>query len=271
MEIYYLHATFLNRQPVAPQPYLQVLHSTFEDFTLWGMHDTAISFNYSENITLRNVRIVGDGQPGKIAIDANHFHLLSDYTFEDLDISDYDVGMDVPTQGRITIRNGTFANKTDFRVLNPQFGPRLLEFDGVQFADSPLFSPSERTKILMAPDFTLVGQTQTGLDDDGANKIPLFFLQPDRITLNFGPYTNEGLYYDQQRADFIPMLPANATLEDVTVRNRFVNKTNQQLNNQYGWSFGGAILPAGATTIPEVVGGKIGTPAPLPTFLPPEE
>lgn len=266
LEIYYLHATFLDRfdAPV-PEPYLDTLNSTFEDLTLWGMHTRGIGFHYAENLTLRNIRLVGDGRPGVPGIDADHFHMLDDYVFEDIEVRNFDVGVEVPTQGRITFRRGTYANRTDFRITNPQIAPRTLRFEDITFGTPAGVPASARTKFLMDPYFGFnVGP------DEPSDRVTMFLLMPDRITLDFGPFTNEGLFFDEQRADFVPMTAANRRQDGRVIPARYLDLTNQQLDSRFNLSFGGALLPGAARVVPEVVGGQVG-PAAAPTNrLPPD-
>ncbi|MEO0561382.1 MAG: G8 domain-containing protein, partial [Chloroflexota bacterium] len=166
LEIYYLHATFLGGEDDDPdshdrsttEAHKAQLNSTFENLTFWNMGQHAIGFNYSEDITMRNVRIVGDGDPNVIGVDADHFHLLNDYRFENFTIEGMGLGMNVPTNGNIVIEGGTFANAVDFRISNPQLYARNLTFNNISFADSPFFA--EQTPFLMEPDLTHVAQIQ---------------------------------------------------------------------------------------------------------------
>ncbi|MEO0562823.1 MAG: hypothetical protein AAF125_11970, partial [Chloroflexota bacterium] len=115
-----------------------------------------------------------------------------------------------------------------------------------------------------------VAQIQDGLDtieddifDGLGDKHRLFFLMLDRITLNFSPYNGMGLYYPQQAADAVPMTLENASYRDmdeiVSVPAQYVGITNAELQQQFGMSFGGALLPADAAPAPGIVGGLVGT------------
>ena len=76
------------------------------------------------------------------------------------------------------------------------------------------------------------------------------------ITLNFGPFNNSPLYFQEQEASFIPITNGNFRLEvpagdppsDVIIPTQYRNKTNaelQSLTSNPSTSFGGELLPAG--------------------------
>ncbi|MEM9053352.1 MAG: T9SS type A sorting domain-containing protein [Bacteroidota bacterium] len=76
--------------------------------------------------------------------------------------------------------------------------------------------------------------------------------------MNYGPYNNQRLYFDQQDPSFTPILSGSETSEEgQIVPSQFINLTNQQLMTTYQMSFGGALLPSSATTATNIVGGKI--------------
>lgn len=280
LETYYLHTTFLNPDDgfeALPQAYTDQMHSTFDGLTLWNMRMKAIGFNFTERVTVRNARLVGNGDPKVIGIEGDHFHNLHSYRFENLTIEGFGVGLEVPTQGEIVVEGGTFGNLTDFVVRNPQLGGRNLVFRNISFGDPPAVAtsdtPPQRAHFRMAPNFTLSGEVQDGIEDSDVGKHPLFFLMPDRITLDFGPYQGQGLYFDEQRADFTPMTEEDAQLPEsdvAAVPAEYVGLTNQQLIERFGLSFGGALLPGDAAPAPNIVGGQVGTAAPPPTSFPPE-
>lgn len=277
LEFYYLHAHnfFTGNQEPVTEEYVAQLSSSFEDITLWNVKEHALGFNYTERVKFKNVRLVGNGDVSRKGLSAGHFHNLTSYTFENFTIEGYGVGMDMPTQGDIVVEGGRFANKIDFNIENPQTAPRNLLFKDIEFVGSDYFTQNERINFNMAPNFTLAGRIH-GEDTRGhALKNLLFFLMPDRITLDFGEYRDMGLYYDEQRPDFIPMTTENANVEldeeePIVVPPEAVNKTNQQLKDEFELYFGGAFIPDDGVNIPEVVGGKVGSKAADAVVFPPE-
>ena len=95
------------------------------------------------------------------------------------------------------------------------------------------------------------------------DKFPAYFLLPDKTILNYGPYNNQRLYFNEQAADYTP-LPSDSEPytffdEERYVLPEFARKTNQQLQNDYQMSFGGSILPSDAVDAAGITGGKIAT------------
>lgn len=268
LEFYYLHTSFLdNESNYASDAYRSQLESVFENLTIWNMAVHGIGFNYTENLTFRNVRLVGNGDPNIVGVDADHFHLLGTHRFDNLTVEGFGVGMQVPTQGQVLVEGGTYANLVDFEVRNPHLEPRDLTFRDINFGDSPYVNDAERIRFEMTPDFTLTGVVQTGLESDGVDKFLLYFLLPDRITLDFGPYDGVALYYAEQAADFVPVTEENKKTEvdEEQVPQEYVGLSNEQLMSRYGLSFGGELLPTGSEPSTDVVGGLIGPQVPAPT------
>ena len=69
------------------------------------------------------------------------------------------------------------------------------------------------------------------------------------MTLDFGPFQNQRLYYTQQAADWVVFSEPRAD-----VLPEYIGLTNQQLWDHYGIALGGAIAPANAYTWPNITG-----------------
>ena len=269
---FYLHTNFFHDEETIPVSFLNTVNTTIEDLTLWNNRERGVDFNFTDRITFKNLKVYGDKDPKRIGIDANHFRLnfRGAYLFENIVVSGFEVGVDVPTQGETWFKGGSFDNKIDFRIENPQSRPRYLKFDDLSFPNT-VYSQGENTKFQLVEDLgDLEGHVQDGVNKaeaGAATKHPIFFAMPDVILLNFGQYNNERLYYDRQLANDIPIPNALSFNlfddETVSVPAKYVGKTNQQLLDQYSLAFGGAIMPADARTIPEVSGGKVSTSSPV--------
>lgn len=269
---FYLHTNFFHDEETIPVSFLNTVRTTIEDLTLWNNRERGIDLNFTDRVTFKNLKVYGDKDPKRIGIDANHYRLnfRGAYIFENLVVAGFEVGVDVPTQGEVWFKGGTFDNKIDFRIENPQSRHRYLTFDDITFGSS-LYAEGEKTKFQLVDDLgDLEGHVQDGVNKaeaGAATKHPIFFAMPDIIVLNFGPYKNERVYYNRQLANDIPIPnPLSFNLfedEAVSVPAQYVGKTNQQLLDQYNLAFGGAIMPADARTIPEVTGGKVSTSIPV--------
>lgn len=95
---------------------------------------------------------------------------------------------------------------------------------------------------------------------DDASFQRYFFVMPDRITLE-----GEGIYFNQQAASHV-LLPRPP--DPFEIPGAYINRSNQQLFDAFGVSFGGAFLPSDARKDSRVVNGKVGRPAPAATVFP---
>ena len=107
-----------------------------------------------------------------------------------------------------------------------------------------------------------VGQKGFPLLDD-AKSDSEFFLAPQRIFLNFGPFSNNGVYYNAQDADFVPIVSGGSgnacSFSDPSdcIDDEYVDQTNTQLFAEHENSYLGVITPVSAVPHPIVVGGKV--------------
>jgi hypothetical protein len=79
------------------------------------------------------------------------------------------------------------------------------------------------------------------------------YLVGDTIILNFGPYFQRQLFFENQLPTAVPFPVARAD-----VPSQYVGLSNLQLWIQYGVAVGGGVAPAGATAVPLIVDGLIG-------------
>jgi len=135
-------------------------------------------------------------------------------------------------------------------ISSPNLSYRDLLIEGLTTELDPAFSNS--TEIKMEAFFS-----------PPEDKFPAFFLLPDKIILNYGLYDNQRLYFDEQAANYEPLpydgAPYTFVEEERFILAEFADKTNQELQNEYNMSFGGAILPDDAQTVVGIEGGKIRT------------
>ncbi|MEM1406753.1 MAG: G8 domain-containing protein [Bacteroidota bacterium] len=245
---YYLQTQFFGDMRDYSEAYLATVHSTFENFTAWNVFWKGVEINLTERITFNNLRVVNnDGHLSSIGIH-NRGWARDRHIYNNATIEGFGIGMVVPKQGTITIDKGTFKNQKNFRIPIAVQDFRDVLINEIIAESHPSFPSNDYVEIEMNTDFS------SPLD-----KHPLYFMLPDRITLNYGNYINQRLYFNEQAASFIPVLPgAEISDEGQIIQDRFVNRTNQQLMDTYQMSFGGEILPLDAVDAVGIVGGKIG-------------
>ncbi|MEM8895365.1 MAG: GDSL-type esterase/lipase family protein, partial [Bacteroidota bacterium] len=169
------------------------------------------------------------------------------FIYDNATVEGFGTGMVIPKQGTITVNCGSFNNQTNFEIPMAVQDFRDVLFDGMTTGSHPSFQSANYTEIVMTADFSLP-----------IDKHPLYFMLPDRIILNYGDYANQRLYYDQQAASFIPITAGSEQSDEgQIIQSRFVNLSNQELQDTYQMSFGGDLLPDQAVSVDGIIGGKI--------------
>ncbi len=265
----YIHAqTYLGEGGSAfhaspPQAYIDTLAPTVDQLTVWGNRD-GVLLNYNARMSVTNSRIIGIGAPfqpdGGTADTGVGLDLGTEVTqgsgrIKNVTIEGFERGFTLPRSSQWTLDNMTLKNLTDMYIAEPRQAPRTITMTNITFgslAGTAVAGRSGRRNILLNPEF-----------DEGSYQ-PYFFVMPDRITLD-----GQGIFFDQQAANHVLLrrLPEGDGLDGVPTS--YVNKTNQQLLNTFGYSLSGALLPATAQSDSRIVNGKIGPAAPVPTVFPP--
>ena len=248
-----------------PQAYIDTLEPMLEDLTVWNNRD-GVMLNYTERVSLRDVRIVGIGAP--FVLDRGTMNagagldqgteITGGYArVENVSIEGFEMGYVMPRNDQWVIENLHLANVTDLYITEPRLGPRAITMNDITFG--PLAGTavegreSERRHVHLEPD----------ISPDRYQ--PYWFVMPDRITIE-----GQGIYTLEAQADEVP-LPQQPPLEDVIVQppSGYVNKTNAQLQATYGLSWGGAVPPQDAQSVSWVHQGLVGSAMNAPTSLPP--
>lgn len=229
-------------------------------------------------------------EPAVLGMDLDHYHNERNWLIENNVVQGFDgnaVAMALPANAFVEVNGGSFNNggaDIKIREVNwiKNWGERVVSFDDNNMDPLPIDKNTPWRKIdikgniqfgnpnnniVLAPQFHLTNPAQDAFGIlDGSIKMPGYFLLPDDIRLNFGWFNNAKVYFNDQDANFIPatqatkrplgMDPNDLFPEDITP-DKYLDKTNQQLMNQYGTSFGGEILPSTAIAHPHIVGGKV--------------
>lgn len=163
------------------------------------------------------------------------------------------MGFVAPLNDQWVIDGLTSKNVRDIYIGQPRQGPRSLNMSNLVFGDragtAVAGSSTQRLNITMLAEF------------DDPRFQPFFYVLPDHITLN-----GQGVYFDQQDASFVPLSQPFVQEDEpiAVVPNTYFNRTNQQLQSQFGLSFGGQLMPANVTRPSTIRGGALG---PLPQVV----
>lgn len=279
---YYVQTRFLEeteeKYNIPTQAYYNTLNAVFDNFTIWNFRNKGVEFLYGSNVTLQNSRIIGyNSLTTTVGIDVDHWHntnnwVLTNNTVEGFNNSN--IGFSTPLNANVIISGGTFNNQyTDIEIKETNFV--LNADDQTQYGEltrtmniSNITFQNPNRNIVMNARFSLNQDPQDGIDFPDDSKSTLYFLLNDNITLNYGPFNNSSLYFQEQDANFIPITNSNYQLEvpagdppsDVIIPEIYRNKTNAQLQSitsNPSTSFGGELLPAGTVEHPTIVGGRI--------------
>lgn len=200
----------------------------FQNSDFWN-NTIGIDLSYTENSILRDLSVVQPfGGPYKTAISINA--VTSSMTYENLTVAGYNRGIEVPRHGHSVIYGG-YLNNIHNIVMETALSPdRSVTITGpIQFGGYYV-------------DIQLVKTLPVGWSVEN-----LFY--DDRATVDFGPYSNQRLYYREQAADYVPFPVAGDGIPE-----DYIGLTNDELQSQFGVSIGGAIAPDNAITDPLIVG-----------------
>lgn len=283
-----------------PATYKDQLNLILDNTTLWNIGRVGFEHNHTTNVTIQNSRIVGYGsrtghenygtnpapsflsnEPEVIGIDLDFYQNTQEWTLRDNIIEGFSgnaVGLTTTKNAQLTIDGGTFNNSgADIVVTNASekffsltgesiyFGVGMESTDPTQATvniqgNINFLNPSNNIVMDAQILYNRIGQKGFSMLGFQIKEDPLHFFAPQEITLNFGPFNNSRLYFDEQDAGFTPITSANrcgfGEFSSQCVSNSYRNKTNAQLNSQYGRSFLGEVTPTSAVTHPIIVGGK---------------
>ena len=256
---YYIHTTQFDDLYFLPQAYIDTMHSTLENTTLWNVQLLGVELQNCERFTFDGLRIENFHVPGAIGIQP--WHTVAEQTiWRDCVVKGFDVGMVPPTQGDVTIDGGVFANAVDFELIPPQkdsFEPadaRDLLIANIAFEQVDFIEPGERVHFDLLAGPTLRGELPQ-LNPEDAHLLAMI---PDRIVVDLEDLGRRRLYYAEQAPDFAPVTIENIGDAKGTYRTEVLNRTNTELMDSIGLCFAGALLPSDAVEVSGVDGGFVG-------------
>lgn len=216
--------------------------NTIDGLVLWN-NVRGLNAYYVANATFRNITVVGTAGVREFGIKA---HLNSrDLVFENISVEGYNVGISMPRAGSNVLRNATLKNTNNIWVQSHFARPPI--------GDETASAPPPHI-VLIEGDIRFTGSRNIVLESSYHQREATFagVFVPDVVTLNFGPYHNQRVYYAGQGATVVPF---PAPLKALPAA--YVGLTNQQLMTRFGIAIGGAIRPTNAVTKPGIIGGFV--------------
>jgi Ca2+-binding RTX toxin-like protein len=200
--------------------------SLVQNSTFWN-NATGITAPYAEHTTFRNINIInGLSVDTKEGINGNTStkHMV----YQDLNISGYFAGIVPPRQGSVTITGGNYSNVHDI----------LIYTAGVEGRNMLITNFPTTLKVT-----SVINTGAWGFVDATT------FFAHDSIVLNYGLFRNQRLYFEAQKANYIPFPVPRSDMPS-----QYIGLTNQELWNQFGVALGGEIAPATAIAYPNIIG-----------------
>jgi hypothetical protein len=200
--------------------------NVIDHFLVWGVSNVGICLDYTNDVTIRDSRLINDGT-GVVGIQQNSDAL--NLTVENTDVSGWYAGLGASSEGKIVVSGGNWWNSIDIYL-----GNATDEF-------TPL---SDRTVIINNVNFQNDQGTWVEYD--------LSTWSSSDCLSSQGTITIDGktLYAPEQAADYVPFpdyAPDGVPAE-------YVGLTNQQLMDLYGVCVGGTIAPPDAERSDNIIG-----------------
>jgi hypothetical protein len=246
-------------KPRDPEAYRSVL----EDGLVWNTR-YGVKIKYSQNVTLRNLRLVGNPEVKPLTAVSGINEGMKDIRYENLRVEGWPCGLQVPESGDHLIQGGYYNNQVSILIPTPlQRDRSSVTIRGdVRFGTLPAEVLQGRPQY----DIYLEARFRPLL---GNYRDPNVLFAADRILLDRPQYPGRQLYFCEQAPDYVPFRREVPAAQKMMISatghmpEELIGKTNQELWKQYGLAIGGAVAPADAVTAPRIH-GLIGQPATYP-------
>ncbi|MEM6363627.1 MAG: dockerin type I domain-containing protein [Planctomycetota bacterium] len=247
-----------------PQAYIDTLRPTIDGLTVWGSRN-GVNVNYSERLSIKNAEIVGIGAQYRyfannvntgVGLDMGNSVTRGPGRLENISIEGFKMGMLVPRNDQWVVDNLTLKNSTDILIEEPRASARTLTMSNINFESldgTAVQGDAANRKNI---------QFQPGDFGRGSGQ-PYFFALPDQITVD-----EQQIYWDIQNANYVVLNEPPDGNTQFQIPQEFVGKTNQQLQDMYGFSFGGNLIPDGAQMVNWIEGGVVGALSPANSNYP---
>jgi hypothetical protein len=229
--------------------------SLIDNCTIWGTR-TGIRILYSDNIHLRNLRLIGEGKAAQVGI-AQGSEAIGGTIYENLHVEGWPIGIavsDIVAKSQV-VQGGYYDNGVNIALALAYTREGAGRVDEIKGAIR--FGPSSRRDIALAVNY-----------DAFYSRDPNLLFARHAVHLDTPRYSKKQLYYPDQGAGHVPLQRvATGKFRSAAtgqVPEELIGKTNQELWQKYGLAIAGAVAPMDARTDPKI-DGLIGGPA---TYLP---
>jgi hypothetical protein len=199
--------------------------SLIEDLTVWNVRraDSAVQLAYTQNMILRNLRLIGP-EDGGAGVDVNMF--TGNLTIEGGSIVGFAEGLRVPPRGRNVVRNTVFRNDVDIKIGTANHRDRYVSLD------RPVFERSD-------PGHVQIAMADLELPHNG--DVGVIFVN-DRIDLTDSLGRTRRLFFPSQGRDSVPF-PTRGPAP-------LLGLSSWEIHQRFGIAPGGAVAPPEAVPLP---------------------
>jgi hypothetical protein len=226
--------------------------SLIDNCTIWRTR-TGVRMLYSDNIHLRNLRLIGgDSKSAQTGVYQGS-EAIGGAVYENLHVEGFANGLSVSdiVAKQQVIEGGYFDNRVNIAIAlaYTREGPARVD----EIKGAIRFGPSSERDIALGVNF-----------DAFYSRDPNLLFAPNAVHLDTPKYPKKQLYYPDQGADHVPLKTvATGKFRPAAtghVPQELIGKTNQELWQKYGLAIAGAVAPADAVTDPKI-DALIGGPA----------
>jgi hypothetical protein len=235
--------------------------SVLQNGLVWNTN-YGVRIQYSERVTLRNLRLIGDPHSKSAlcgVLDANEG--TRGLRYENLHVEGWNTGIDVKESADHVIDGGYFNNFINIYVPMPLARDRVIDIRGdIRFGILSDRILGDRRQY----DLFLDGSFRELLQGDfrGPGRNPNTLFAPILTKLNTVAYQGKQIYFLEQKRDYTPFSEDMAG----SVPDQLIEQTNEEMWRRYGLAIGGTLPPADAHEELRIH-GLVGSPIRYPRDL----
>jgi hypothetical protein len=221
------------------------VESVIEECTVWRS-GTGVRILYSDNIRLRNLRLIGDDKNASAGVSQGS-EAIGGAVYENLRVEGWQTGIlvsDIIARPQ-TIVGGYYDNQVNIAIALGYGRTGVGRIDEIK--GDIRFGPSSRRDIALTVNY-----------DAFYSRDPNALFAPNSIRLDTPKYAGKQLYFLEQGADYVPLKNVGSgkfrSAATGHVPAELIGKTNRELWDKYGLAIAGTVAPADAKADPRIDG-----------------
>jgi hypothetical protein len=217
--------------------------SVIKDFKAWNIQVFGVDLQYSGHVTIRNATLLGDMNSfSGLGVMTNR--LTHDIVADNVRAEGFGIGIQAAARRTTQIKGGYLNNIQNILIEKGQDTIRSVTVRG------PVYVKPTAEQLRGRQYFEIYASGQFNFNSFLDRKIESLF-STDVISIATAFGAPGKLVYYEQAASYVPFPSASS---QGFVPNQYLNKTNQQLKDEFGISFGGEVSAANLIQLPNVFG-----------------